>query len=188
MTELVNLGMEDLSLHILDIAENSVAAGARNIRITIAEDVSSDLLRIDVADDGKGMQPEELNRAGDPFYTTKPGHNAGLGLSLLKQAAKESDGGMEITSSPGHGTTVTATFQASHPNCKPLGNMTDTIITLVTACEDVDIVYVHAWGGRKVVFDTKDIREELAGDPLQSAKGRAVIRGYLSQEEDSLTH
>lgn len=180
--------MEDLSLHILDVAENSIAAGARNIRITIAKDVSRDLLRIEVADDGKGMQPEELKMAANPSYTTKPDHKKGLGLSLLKEAATESNGRMEITSSPGQGTTVTAMFQASHPNCKPLGNMTDTIVALVTACEDVDVVYVHVWEGRKVVFDTKDIREELAGDPLQSAKARAVIRGYLSQEEDSLTH
>jgi anti-sigma regulatory factor (Ser/Thr protein kinase) len=180
--------MEDLSLHILDIAENSIAAGARNIRITITEDVASDLLRMDVADDGRGMQPAELKKADDPLYTTKPGHKKGLGLSLLKQAAKESNGRMDIASSPGQGTTVTAAFQASHPSCKPLGNMTDTIIALVTACEDVDLLYVHIRDGKKVVFDTKDIREDLAGGSLQSTKARAVIRGYLSQEENSLTH
>ncbi len=180
--------MVDLSLHILDIAENSIAAGARNIRITVTEDAPGDLLRIDVVDDGRGMQLEELKKSGDPFYTTKPGHKTGLGLALLKQAVQESNGRLDMTSSPDHGTTVSALFQASHPNCKPLGNMADTITALVTACQDIDIVYVHVREGRKLVFDTKEIREELAGDTLQSAKARTVIRGYLSQEEDSLTH
>ncbi|MCX6133880.1 MAG: ATP-binding protein [Ignavibacteriales bacterium] len=180
--------MEDLSLHILDIAENSIAAGARNIHISVTEDVPGDLLHIEVTDDGKGMRSEEMQRADDPFYTTKPAHTTGMGLALLQQAAKEANGRMEITSSPERGTTVSAVFQASHPDRKPLGSMTDTITALVTACEDVDVVFLHVREGRRFVFDSKEIREELAGDPLQSVKARMVIRGYLNQEEDSLIH
>jgi anti-sigma regulatory factor (Ser/Thr protein kinase) len=180
--------MEDLSLHILDIAENSLAAGARNIHIAITEDVVADVLQVEVTDDGVGMRPAELKRADDPFFTTKPDHKTGLGLSLLKQAVHESNGSLEVVSSPNRGTTVTASFQASHPNCKPVGNMADTIIALVASSEEVNVVFIHTREGRKLVFDTKEIREEMAGDSLQSAKALSVIRGYLIQEEDSLTH
>jgi anti-sigma regulatory factor (Ser/Thr protein kinase) len=179
--------MEDLSLHILDIAENSIAAGARNIHVTITEDAPADLFLLEVRDDGKGMGPDELKMADDPFFSTKPAHGIGLGLALLKQMAIEANGAMKIESVPGSGTTVTASFQASHPNRKPLGNMADTITAIVTECEEVDVVFVHSREGKRLVFDTKEIREELAGAPFQSAKARMVIRGFLNQEEESLT-
>jgi hypothetical protein len=179
--------MEDLSLHILDIAENSIAAGARNIYITITEDLPTDIVRIEVTDDGRGMGPEELKIAQGPFFTTKPKRKTGLGLALLNQASIEANGRMETSSHPERGTTISVSFQLSHPNRKPLGSMADTITALVTACEDINVVFVHSREGKKVVFDTQEIREELAGAPLQSAKARMFIRGFLNQEEESLT-
>lgn len=180
--------MQDLSLHILDIAENAITAGARNVNISILEDASRDLLILEIVDDGRGMNQEELKKAIDPFVTTKLTRNIGLGLPLLNDAAKASNGNLEILSTPGNGTRVIATFQHSHIDRKPLGNMADTITALVTACEDLNIVFVHEREGRKFVFDTKEIREALADSPLHSAKALSVIRGYLNQEEESLIH
>jgi hypothetical protein len=172
----------------LDIAENSIAAGSRNIHICVTEDTSADFLCVEVTDDGHGMEAADLQKADDPFHTTKAEHKTGLGLALLKQAAVEANGKMEMASSQGRGTSITAVFQSDHPDRKPLGSMADTITALVTAYEGIDVVFVHIREGKKLVFDTKEIREELAGAPLQSAKARMVIRGYLKQEEDSLTH
>jgi hypothetical protein len=180
--------MEDLSLHILDIAENSIAAGARNLSIVITEDEAGNLVTLEVADDGKGMEGAQVAQAADPFFTTRTTKSVGLGLSLLKQAAELANGTMDIRSAPGAGTKVVATFQSSHIDRKPLGSMADTIITLISACDEMNIVYIHVRDGKKLVFDSKQIREELAGAPLNSVKALDVIRGYLNQEEDTLTH
>ena len=103
--------MEDLSLHILDIAENSIAASARRIEIIINEDIDQDLLTIEIKDDGKGMDQKTLKKAVDPFYTTRKTRRVGLGLSFLAQAAEESGGKMELKSAPNEGTTTRATFR-----------------------------------------------------------------------------
>jgi anti-sigma regulatory factor (Ser/Thr protein kinase) len=180
--------MEDLSLHILDIAENSIAAGARNLSIVITEDVAADVITIEVGDDGKGMDGVDLSRAADPFYTKRTTRDVGLGLSLLKQAAELTNGKMEMRSAPDVGTTVIVTFRSSHIDGKPLGNMADTVIALLTASEEMNILYIHVRDGKKLVFDSRQFREELAGDTLTSAKALDVIRGFLNQEESALTH
>jgi signal transduction histidine kinase len=180
--------MQDLSLHILDIAENAIAAGARSISILVLEDTTRDVLTLEIVDDGRGMSQEELKKAVDPFVTTKLTRKVGLGLPLLNDAAKAANGNLEILSTPGVGTRVIATFQHSHVDRKPLGSLADTITALVTGCEDLNIVFVHERGERRFVFDTKEVREELADSPLHSAKAMSVIRGYLNQEEESLIH
>ncbi|MHC4243943.1 MAG: ATP-binding protein, partial [Planctomycetota bacterium] len=108
--------MEDLSLHILDIAENSINGSARTIEIIIDEDRDKDLLTIEIKDDGKGMDQKTLKKALDPFFTTRKTRRVGLGLSFLAQAAEESGGKIELKSIPDEGTTVRATFRLSHPD------------------------------------------------------------------------
>jgi hypothetical protein len=180
--------MEDLSLHILDIAENSLAAGARNLSITVDEDPAEDRLRIDISDDGKGMSAETVKKATDPFYTTRTTRRIGLGLALFQEAATAANGSMEIQSIPGFGTTVTATFQLSHIDRKPVGDMVETITALLLASSNVNVHYMHIRDGKKLVFDTRDIRNEIGSIPLNSVKAVSVIRGYLKQEEDALVH
>jgi signal transduction histidine kinase len=102
--------MEDLSLHILDVAENSISSSAGRIEIRINEDAENDVLTIEIKDDGKGMDEQTLQKALDPFFTTRTTRRVGLGLPLLAQAARETDGKIELHSSPGQGTTVRATF------------------------------------------------------------------------------
>jgi anti-sigma regulatory factor (Ser/Thr protein kinase) len=180
--------MEDLSLHILDIAENSIAAGAHNLSITVHEDVSRDTLRIEITDDGNGMSPEIAEQAADPFYTTRTTRRVGLGLALLREAATMANGAMEIQSTPGFGTTVTATFQLRHIDRKPLGQMAETIMALIAASAQIDVLYTHSRDGKRIVFDTKEVRNELAGIPLNSVEALSIIREHLTQEESTLAH
>ncbi|MHC4520617.1 MAG: ATP-binding protein [Planctomycetota bacterium] len=149
--------MEDLSLHILDIAENSIAAEAKRIEVRIEEDQVKDLLTIEIKDDGRGMDEETLRRVLDPFFTTRTTRRVGLGLPLLAQASRESDGTIEIDSNPGQGTAVKATFRYRHLDRKPLGNIHETIQTLVAGHPEIDFLFEHTRDGSRYSFDTREI-------------------------------
>jgi K+-sensing histidine kinase KdpD len=148
--------MEDISLHILDIAENSISSSAKRIEIRIDENPAKNVLTIEIKDDGKGMDEQAVQRALDPFFTTKPTRKVGLGLSLLAQAARECGGTMELDSRPGRGTTVRAAFRTSHPDCKPVGNIYETIRTLVASHLDIDFLFEHRKNGSVYHFDTRE--------------------------------
>jgi signal transduction histidine kinase len=119
--------MEDLSLHILDIAENALRAGAETVVIRLAQSKRQDRLVLEVVDDGEGMSEEDARRSLDPFFTTQHGKRVGLGLPLLAQAAEQAGGNLEVESVPGRGTRVTATFGLSHIDRAPLGNLQETL-------------------------------------------------------------
>jgi len=148
--------MEDLSLHILDIAENSISSSAGRIEIRIEEDPAKDLLSIEIKDNGKGMDEQTVQKALDPFFTTKPTRKVGLGLSLLAQATRESDGTIELDSRPGRGTTVRATFRTSHPDCKPMGDVYETLRALVAGHPEIDFLFEHKTNGSVYHFDTRE--------------------------------
>ena len=148
--------MEDLSLHILDIAENSIAASAERIEIRIIEDRAKDLLTIEMTDDGKGMNEQTLKKALDPFFTTRTTRRVGLGLSLLAQAARDTGGNLELSSGPGEGTTVKASFRLSHPDCKPMGDIGQTIKTLITGHPEIHLLYEHKKDNSTYRFDTRE--------------------------------
>ena len=152
--------MEDLSLHILDIAENSISASAKRIEIRIDEDQAKDLLTIEIKDDGKGMNEHALQKALDPFFTTRKTRKVGLGLSLLAQATRQSDGKIELSSAPGKGTTVKATFRLSHLDCKPIGDINETIRVLVAGNPGIDFLYEHKKNNSLYCFDTREISEK----------------------------
>jgi anti-sigma regulatory factor (Ser/Thr protein kinase) len=150
--------MEDLSLHILDVVENSLRAGAKRVEIILTEDTVEDVLTLQITDDGKGMTPGACARAADPFFTTKPGRRTGLGLALLAQAAREAGGELRVSSSAGVGTTVRATFRWSHPDCRPLGDISATLEALVVGNPAVDFVCEQRRGADIVRFDTREVR------------------------------
>ncbi len=151
--------MQDLSLHILDIVENSLRSDARRIEILLHEDVEQDVLVLEIKDDGKGMDPDTLSKAGDPFFTSKAGKRVGLGLALLAQAAREAEGEMKVSSAAGTGTTIRAVFRNSHPDRKPLGDITATLQALVGGHPEVDFVYEYRKGEEIERFDTRDIEQ-----------------------------
>ena len=142
--------MEDLSLHVLDVAENALAAGAGRVDVRIVEKLKEDVLRIEIEDNGRGMDGQAVSRALDPFYSSKPDKRVGLGLPLLAQAAKEAGGEMEIRSKPGKGTLVSATFRLGHVDLKPLGDMLQTMATLACAHPGVEFVFEHRREGAVV--------------------------------------
>ncbi len=144
--------MQDLSLHVLDIAENSIAAKARRVAIRVEERHSKDLLVLEITDDGRGMGPRLLARALDPFVTTKKRKRIGLGLPLLAQAAQATGGRVKLRSAPGRGTTVRATFHLSHIDLQPLGDMAETLTVLMVGHPDVHFRYTHITDAGRYVF------------------------------------
>jgi len=160
--------VEDLSLHILDIVENSIRAKASRIEIKVVEDIRKDLLTIEIKDNGQGIDEETVKKVLDPFFTTRTTRRVGLGLPLLSQAARESGGDVEIESKVGRGTRIKATFGYSHIDRKPLGNMETTLTTLIAGNPEVDFIYEHKNDELEYRLDTKEIRarimRELNGD------------------------
>jgi signal transduction histidine kinase len=175
--------MKDLSLHILDIVENSVAASADKIEIRISEDKKKDLLSVEVIDNGVGMDRKTVEKALDPFYTSKTVRRFGLGLPLLSEAAKAANGHLSIQSKKGEGTRIKADFQSSHVDRKPLGDMAQTIITLVMGSPEVDLIYVHKKNSHTFSLDTRKIRAQLMGTPINSPAGIRMIKEVLKSIE-----
>lgn len=171
--------MEDLSLHILDIVENSVAAKAEKIEIRILEDLRKDLLVLEVIDNGIGMDKETAKKALDPFYTSKTVRRFGLGLPLLLEAAKTANGHLSIKSRIGGGTKIKAEFQYSHIDRKPLGDIGQTILTIIIGNPEIDLVYTHKKNSHKNRFDTRKIKAELKEKPINSPDGIRAIRKNL---------
>ncbi len=155
--------MDDLSLHILDIVENAIAAKAQRIEILVAEKPEEDQLTIEVRDDGIGMDEEIRKKALDPFFTTRTSRKIGLGLAFLAQSAQEAGGIMEVESSPGKGTTVRATFQYGHIDRKPLGSMVETITMLFIGNPDIDFDYLHVNGDKTYTLKSEWLREKFKG-------------------------
>ena len=150
--------MRDLSLHILDVAENSINAGAKNITVLLEENTAKDLLVLEITDDGKGMTKELTSKADEPFTTSRKTRRVGLGLPLLKAAAKIAGGDFKIESAEGKGTKITATFQLSNVDRKPIGNIKETIITLIIGNPEVDFKFIHKIDKQEFIIDTHELR------------------------------
>lgn len=178
--------MKELSLHILDIAQNSVKANATLIQIMIEENTAADTLRITVTDNGCGMDKDLLQRVRDPFTTTRTTRKVGMGIPLLEAAAVGCDGSLEIQSQPGVGTTLCAVFGLSHIDRAPVGDMPGTMNVLVSGSPQLDFVYTHTVDGTSFTFDTREIRAELDGVPLNEPEVAAWIQAYIQEGLDSL--
>lgn len=157
--------MKELSLHILDIAENALRANATRITIAIRED--RDRLTFTVEDNGCGMDEEAVRAVTDPFYTTRTTRKVGMGVPLLKLAAEQTGGSLSLTSRPeakhpnDHGTKVVATFCRNHMDFVPLGDMVSTITALIQGAPGVDLRFSHTWEGGQAVLDTAELRPVL---------------------------
>jgi anti-sigma regulatory factor (Ser/Thr protein kinase) len=173
--------VEDLSLHILDVVENAVAANASRVEVTVVEEPGKDRLEIEIKDDGIGMDEEIRQKALDPFFTTRTTRKVGLGLPFLAQAAQEAGGTLEIESSPGDGTTVRATFQYSHIDRKPLGNMVETMTTLFIGNPDIDFRYTHVNGGKSYTFRSEWLRERFHAQPFVTPEAIRWLRQHLQE-------
>ncbi len=156
--------MLELSLHILDIANNSVKAKASLIEISVEENVEKNFLRIVIKDNGCGMDEDFLSQVTDPFKTTRTTRKVGMGLSLFKAAAENTGGSLEIKSEKGVGTEVSVNFVYDHIDRQPLGDIAETLTTLISGNSAVDFVYRHIVNEKEFTLDTRKIREVLGGD------------------------
>ncbi len=175
--------MKELSLNVLDITENSVKAGATLTEISIIE--TADTLTMIIKDDGCGMTEEILRTVENPFYTTRTTRKVGLGIPLLKMAAEMTGGSVKIVSSTdinNHGTTVTAVFYKNHLDFTPLGDIKETVVTLIQGHPDTDFLFVHQTLSGEVKLDTRELRVVLEGVPLDTYEVIVWIKEYLNEQ------
>ena len=180
--------MKEISLNILDIAENSVKAGATLTEITVNE--TDDTLTLKISDNGCGMTAETLKAVTDPFYTTRTTRKVGMGLPLLKMEAEQTGGTFGISSKAeseypeDHGTKVTAVFNKKHIDYTPLGDVVSSIVTLIQGHPDTDFLFMHTCGSKSVVLDTRELRAVLEEVPLNSYEVLKFIEETLRKEEN----
>lgn len=156
--------MLELSLHVLDIVNNSVKAGASLISVTVNEAKKENLLLITIGDNGCGMDKDFLSQVTDPFRTTRTTRKVGMGLSLFKAAAENTGGGLSIDSEKGVGTVVKVHFTYNHIDRQPMGDMAETMLTLISGNETIDFVYTHTIDDKTFTLDTREIKKVLGDD------------------------
>ena len=182
--------MKELSLNILDIAQNSIKAGAQHLTISLER--RGNWLNVSIADDGVGMSPEFAAAAADPFTTTRTTRKVGMGLPLFKLAAEQTGGAFTITSrqasaeNPAHGTTVIASFDTNHVDCEPLGDIASTILTLIQGNPALSLNYVYQTSAGEQRLSTGEMREILGEDvPLNSPEVLEWARSFLEESPES---
>lgn len=175
--------MNDLSLHLIDIIQNSISAGATLITLRVAEDNAADTLTLTVEDNGRGMTAQQVEKLSDPFFTTRTTRRVGMGIPLFRQSAEQAGGELTVESTVGKGTVVRASFQNSHIDRPPLGNVANSFILMVSANPELDFIFEYTYDGRVYVFDTREVKEALDGISLAEP---AVIRMLTEMIEENV--
>ncbi len=178
--------MREIALHLLDIAENSVAAGGKNISVHVLEDLVQDRLMVSVIDDGRGMDAATVEQVQDPFYTTRTTRSVGLGIPLLKLAAEQAYGSFNLQSEPGKGTWVEAEFRHSHIDRMPLGDLSATYLTLLISHPQIDWTFLYRVtdrnkDGREFLFESADLKRELGDISLTEPEVLAFLRSLFEE-------
>ena len=173
--------MKELSLHILDIAENSVNAGADRIEICVIENIKKDILSIIISDNGKGMDAETIRKITDPFVTSRKTRKVGLGIPFLKAAAEACQGNLAIESESGIGTRVTVTFQRSHIDRMPLGDLQTSFLNLLIGYPQINWVFKYQVDDRIFEMDDRPVKETLDGIPLSEPSVINYLKEVLSK-------
>jgi hypothetical protein len=177
--------MREITLHLLDLAENSVSAGARTVEIAVCEDLKADRLTASIQDDGRGMDAETVKKVTDPFYTSRTTRKVGLGIPLFKGAAEECNGGLNISSKPGEGTRVEVSFQHSHIDRMPLGNLSTTFLGLLVGHPDIHWIFRYTARNNgceeTFEFDDQPVKETLEGLSLTHPEVLSFVRGMIDE-------
>ena len=173
--------MRELALNILDIAENSLSAGAKLVEIRVIADLPADRLTISVRDDGCGMDAEMLARVTDPFTTSRTTRKVGMGIPLFKFSAERAGGSFDIRSEKGKGTLVTAQYSVGHVDRMPLGDFGGVVLQLVTMNPAVDFYVLAKNGESEGVLDTREMREVLGDIPLSHPEVRGFLKDYIKE-------
>ena len=178
--------MKELSLHILDVAKNSVKAGATLVGIDINTDKEG-MMTICISDNGCGMTEEVLQRVTDPFYTTRTTRKVGMGIPLFKMAAEMTGGSFDIESEVGVGTKTKAVFKTDHLDFTPLGDMCSSVVLLITMNTHMDFLYRYRIDEREFTLDTRQLKEILGDVPLNEPSIANWIKDYINQNTNQLT-
>ena len=179
--------MTELSLNILDIAENSVKAGASLTEMRVEVMSDRNLLEIIIRDNGCGMTKEQVQKVIDPFYTTRTTRKVGLGVPFFKESAEAAGGSFFIESEVGVGTTVKASYELDNIDRMPMGDLTATIHTLVTMHEDMDFLFTYKVNENEFVLDTRELREILGDISFKEYEVSNYIKEYLKENITSVT-
>lgn len=179
--------MVEISLHILDIAQNSIKAKASLVEIEVIENTADNILTVRISDNGCGMDEAFLKDVTNPFRTTRTTRKVGLGLSMFKSAAELTGGSFDISSSVGEGTVVTAHFVHDSIDRQPLGDMAFTMSTIIGGAPDIDYIYRHSYDGREFDLDTRELRSVLGGDiSLAEIDVLNWIENYIKTETENI--
>ncbi len=179
--------MKELSLHILDLVQNSISAGATLTEIVIKEDLAADWLTIEINDNGHGMDKELLAKVKDPFVTSRTSRKVGLGIPLMLAACQRCDGDLTISSEVNVGTNLTAVFKHSHIDRVPIGSMAETLISLILCSTYTDFLYKHIIINKKsslseFCFDTREVKKLLGSEvPLTEPDILNWIKDYIAE-------
>lgn len=178
--------MKELSLHILDVAQNSVAAGASRLELALSEDPAG-WLTVTITDNGRGMAPEFLSRVTDPFTTTRTTRKVGMGLALYLLAAQQTGGTLRLDSTPGQGTAVTAVFDRKHLDCPPLGDLASTVALIIQGSPELEVHYRHTTPRGTAELSTPELKAVLGEDiSLAEPEIFTWIKHDLSEQEAQL--
>ena len=176
--------MQEISLNILDVAQNSISAKATLVSIFV--ETVGKMMTVIIEDNGCGMTDEQVKSVTDPFYTTRKTRSVGLGVPLFKMAAEMSGGEFEIKSEVGKGTTVKAVFDTSNVDCMPLGDVNATISSLIQLNPDIDFRYRRSVDSREFELDTRQLREILSGVPLNTPEVTVFIADFLKENTSEI--
>jgi hypothetical protein len=174
--------MRELALHILDLARNSLEAGATTLELTLVEESATGFLEITLRDNGRGMAPETLAQVRDPFYSTRTTRRWGLGVSLFAATCERCEGTLELQSQPGQGTRLCGRLRRDHWDCPPLGNMGAVIQALACEAEHLALRYRHEVQGQTFELDTQQLQHELGEVPLSEPSVLHWLGQFVNQE------
>lgn len=178
--------MQDIAMYILDLANNSLYANARNINICLIVDRQVDRLQLSISDDGQGMEDFIVEQATDPFYTTRKTRKIGLGLAFFKALADQCDGEFTLKSIKGVGTTVMIDIRNSHIDTPPIGDLSSTLITLIQADDLVDYRFTYRYDHQEFEFDTRKIKSMLDDVKINELNILLWIKEFLSERINEL--
>jgi len=178
--------MKDLALHILDILQNSVTAGATLIKLQIDEIPDEDKYLVKFTDNGKGMDAGMVKQVTDPFFTTRSTRKVGLGLPLLKQNADRTGGNMKIHSLPGEGTEVEVEFSYKHIDRLPTGDIPGTLALTASSYRSIDFIYEHITPSGTFIFDTREIKETLEDLPISNPKVITFMKNMIRENLEEI--
>lgn len=178
--------MKELSLHVYDLMENSIAANATLIEVTIHCSVKDNIYDFTIKDNGKGMSQEFLSKVTDPWTTTRKTRKVGIGLPLIKMNTETAGGGMKIESKPGKGTVLNFWFQNNHLDRPPMGDLTGTIVILCSQYKDIHFIFKYITDTGEYIFDTDEIKEFLDGMSMQDVSIMKYLKEMIQENLEEI--